>query len=242
MIHDDCLTEDPDWVREFCRKLRKASIQKPFVVQSRADLVCRHPDMMVALRDVGLRLIIIGFESGSDRILKFLRKGCTRATNIEAAQIVRDLGIKIWANYMLGLPTETKEEVLETVSMLEQIRPYHCSPAFYTPHPGSDLYAMGQEMGIHLITDHNSYRRNTYEPKIKGPDYDFLHQMLSRTVALGEDNQPGAAGGDGDAARIQRLVRMRTRLKVALMRYPRLYRTVKRIRRHPAVNRVRAKF
>ena len=238
MIHDDCLTEDPEWVRGFCRKLAEADIRTPFVAQSRADLICRHPDMMVALRDAGLRLIIIGFESGSDRVLKFLRKGCTRAKNLEAAGIVRALGIKIWANYMLGLPTETKEEVLETVSMLEQIRPYHCSPAFYTPHPGSDLFAMGQEMGIHLICDHSSYRRNSYEPKIKGPDYDFLHQVLSRTVSLGEDNQPAGAA---DAESISRRLRVQNRLKVALMRFPRLYRAVKRVRSHPLTSRVKSK-
>ena len=71
--------------------------------------------------------------------------------------------------------------------MLEEIKPYHCSPAFYTPHPGSDLYEMGREMGIHLITNHDSYRRNSYEPKIEGPDYDFLKTVLYKTVSIGED-------------------------------------------------------
>jgi len=242
MIHDDCLTEDPEWVRDFCRKLAQGDIRTPFVAQSRADLICRHPDMMVALRDAGLRLIIIGFESGSDRVLKFLRKGCTRAKNLEAAGIVRALGIKIWANYMLGLPTETKEEVLETVSMLEEIRPYHCSPAFYTPHPGSDLFTMGQEMGIHLISDHASYRRNTYEPKIKGPDYEFLHQVLSRTVALAEDNRAASpAPGAAEAERISYRLRLQNRLKVALMRFPRLYRAVKHVRSRPLTRRVKSR-
>ena len=187
MIHDDCLTEDRKWVIEFCRQYKTEGFTQPFVAQSRADIICKNRDMVNQLFDAGLRLFIIGFESGSDRVLRFLRKGCTRAKNLEAARICHETGIKIWANYMLGLPTETKQEVRETLTMLQEIKPYHCSPAFYTPHPGSDLFEMGKKMGIHLITTHDSYRRNTYEAKIKGPDYNFLTDMLYKSQALAED-------------------------------------------------------
>lgn len=195
MIHDDCITEDRPWVMTFCRRLKAEGFDQPFVGQSRADIICRHPDMVDALYEAGLRLFIIGLESGSDRVLKFLRKGCTREQNLAAARICRERGIKIWANYMLGLPTETKEELLETYSMLEEIRPYHCSPAFYTPHPGSDLFAWGQQRGIHLIKNHGDYRRNSYEPKIAGPDYGFVTQILYKSIALGEDAQGPPPGG-----------------------------------------------
>jgi len=231
MIHDDCLTEDPEWVVEFCHGLKEKGFNQPFVVQSRADLICRNLHMMKALYDAGLRLIIIGFESGSDRVLRFLRKSCTRAQNLEAARICREMGIKIWANYMLGLPTETKKEVCETFSMLQEIRPYHCSPAFYTPHPGSDLFEAGKKMGVHLITTHESYRRNTYEPKIKGPDYEFLHMILNSTLALAEDNRPLEASVDEDGALSDLFSRkMMDPLKVRLIRFPRIYNTLKRIK------------
>ena len=187
MIHDDCITEDRKWVLQFCQRLKEEGFTQPFVAQSRADIICRNPDMVKALFEAGLCLMIIGFESGSDRMLRYLGKGCTRAQNLEAARICRDLNIKILANYMLGLPTETKDEVWETYSMLKEIKPYHCSPALYTPHPGSDLYQMGKEMGIHLITNHDSYRRNIYDAKIKGPDYKFLLEIFYRSFALAQD-------------------------------------------------------
>jgi len=221
MIHDDCLTENREWVLEFCERYKAEGFSKPFVAQSRADIICKHRDMVEALRDAGLQLCIIGFESGSDRVLKFLRKGCTRQQNLEAARICKKLGIKIWANYMLGLPTETKEEVLETLSMLEQIRPYHCSPAFYTPHPGSDLFEFGKEKGIHLITTHESFRRNTYEPKIKGPDYDFLTKVLAKSIALSDQAHSGTPWAS----------RMKTKCKAAVARYPRVYRLLKSMRK-----------
>ena len=179
-------------------------------------------------------MLIIGFDSGSNGVLKFLRKGWSCQQYIEAARICKELGIKIWANYMLGLPTETKEEVLETLSMLEEIRPYHCSPAFYTPHPGSDLFEMGKKMGIHLITNHDSYRRNIYEPKIKGPDYEFLKNVLYKSIALAEDlNQPLLSSEDSDikTSTIPVLAKVRNKFKTMLMaRLPRLYRVLRDIK------------
>ena len=231
MIHDDCLTEDRSWVLEFCDSLKKEGFQQPFVAQSRADIICNNADMIKVMSQAGLRLMIIGFESGSDRVLRYLRKGCTRQKNLKAAQICRAIGVKVWANYMLGLPTETKEEVMETYTMLEEIRPYHCSPAFYTPHPGSDLFTIGKEMGIHLITNHKSYRRSTYEPKIKGPDYEFLTGILYKSVALGEDNFPPKETRENSPAQFF-FKNLAGRLKIILLsRFPGLCQLLKRLMR-----------
>ena len=235
MIHDDCITEDRKWVMQFCPRLKDEGFTQPFVAQSRADIICRNPDMVRALSMAGLRLMIIGFESGSDRMLRFLRKGCTRAQNIEAARICHDLNIKIWANYMMGLPTETKDEVLETYSMLEEIKPYHCSPALYTPHPGSDLYKIGEEMGIHLINNHDSYRRNTFDAKIKGPDYKFLLKIFYRSFALGEDmNTPSPVQSQKDRSGFLSLLwfKWRNVFRAKMMRFsPELYHALKKIKR-----------
>ncbi|MGQ9668360.1 MAG: hypothetical protein ACUVWB_13710, partial [Anaerolineae bacterium] len=121
------------------------------------------------------------FESGNDRVLRVLRKGTTRAINLEAARICKRYGVKIWANYMLGIPTETRKEVMDTISMLKQIDPDYYSPAFYTPHPGSDLYDYCIEHDLSLITSHDQYRRNPTETKIKGQDYTFLQWALEES-------------------------------------------------------------
>jgi anaerobic magnesium-protoporphyrin IX monomethyl ester cyclase len=174
MFHDDCLTEDRRWVAEFTERYKEESFTQPFFCQSRADIIARHTDMVEMMADAGLRGYFVGFESGNKRILNFLRKGTTPERNLQAAKVCRQYGLAIWANYMLGIPTETKEEVMDTVNMIREIDPDYYSPSFFTPHPGTDLYDYCVEEDLSLITDYDSYRRNPTEPKIKGQDYDFL--------------------------------------------------------------------
>jgi len=187
MFHDDCLTEDREWVLAFCEAYMSAGFTQPFFCQSRADIIVKNEDMVALMAQAGLRGYLIGFESGSDRVLRFIRKGTKRRQNIEAAKICHKYGISIWANYMLGLPTETKEEVLETISMLKKIDPDYYSPAYYTPHPGSDLYTYCVENDLSLVTTHSGYRRNPGGHKIKGVDYEWLawavEESQRRTLA-----------------------------------------------------------
>ncbi|KPL25276.1 MAG: hypothetical protein AMJ93_00430 [Anaerolineae bacterium SM23_84] len=189
MFHDDCLTEDREWVIEFCQAYRATGFTQPFFCQSRADIIVKNEDMVKMMAEAGLRGYLIGFESGSDRMLRFIRKGTKRSQNLEAARICKKYGIAIWANYMLGLPTETKEEVMETISMLKQIDPDYYSPAFYTPHPGSNLYEYVMEHDLSLIRSHDSYRRNPDEPKIKGVDYEWLQWALAESQRRTWPNQ-----------------------------------------------------
>ncbi len=174
MFHDDCLTEDREWVSEFTDKYIAEGFTMPFFCQSRADIIVKHEDMVARMAKAGLRGYFIGFESGNDRVLKFIRKATTAQQNLQAARVCRKYGIAIWANYMMGLPTETKQEVMDTVHMMKEIDPDYYSPAFFTPHPGTDLYDYVVEHDLSRITDYDSYRRNPTEPKIKTQDYEFL--------------------------------------------------------------------
>ena len=183
MIHDDCFTQYYGWVEEYCEKKAARGMPQTFACQSRADIICKRPDLMKSLVDVGLRWLLIGFESGSDRVLDFIKKGTTVEQNIEAGRICKELGIKIFANYMFGLPTETRNEMRQTVTMMQSIKPEMYSPAIFTPAPGSDLYTFCEEHDLNIIDSSAGYRRSHDSgAKIRGVDYLFVKRMIFESV------------------------------------------------------------
>lgn len=180
-FYDYTFTQYPEWVEEFCHLY--ASIGKPFWIQSRADLICRRPDIISKLKKVGLKLIGIGFESGSDRVLKFIRKGSTRAMNLEASKIIKSNGVLLSASFMLGIPEEREEDVQATVSLAREIKPHFTSVAFFTPIPGNDLYTYCKNKKLILSEDPEMWIEFSPEiPKIKGKDYESLKRVAAKIM------------------------------------------------------------
>lgn len=180
LFHDDCLFHDRPWLLRFTRLYRDAGLRMRFFCQSRADLLIRNQDLLPGLRAIGLRGLFIGFESGSQRILDFLRKGTTVEDNFETARVLKRHKLAIWANYMLGVPTETAQEAQATVEMIRTIDPDYFSPSFFTPQPGTELSRYVEENGL-SIDGGAALPRNPDEPKIKGVDYEFLHRSLAKS-------------------------------------------------------------
>lgn len=183
MLHDDCLLEDKEWVVSFCQAYRAHGFQQPFYCQGRADLVCRDEDMIALLAQTGLRVMSIGFESGSDRVLKLLRKGVTVEQNRRAAEICHRHGIRVFGNYMLGLPTETPQEMMDTAHLIREGAPFFLNVGFYAPSPGSDLYDYCRERGLLLADNPWGYHRNRMPGKVKGVDYAAAQRAID--YALG---------------------------------------------------------
>lgn len=176
LFNDDSFTQNREWIFKFCKSYMKNKFKRLFVCQSRADIICKNEDMIRLMKRAGLAMFIIGFESGNQRILDFLRKRTTVEMNLKAAKICKKYGIRIWANYMLGIPTETKEEVMDTVNMILKIKPYRCSPTFFSPHPGTDIFSYCKEHDLSLVKSSVDYLRSSSAPKVKDIDYDFLKQ------------------------------------------------------------------
>ena len=186
-IHDDNFLTDPEYILEFVEKFKKTGIKAEFVCQARADFVCRYPEIMKQVKEIGLIAVMIGLESGSQRILNFIRKGTKVEQNYKAAKICKANKIQIFANYMFGVPTETKWEALKTLFMIWRISPEHPSPSFFTPYPSSDLYTYCVEKNILLMdkSDYDSYRRSPSKTgKVKGINYKYLQVLALLSYGL----------------------------------------------------------
>ncbi|MBF0557415.1 MAG: B12-binding domain-containing radical SAM protein [Nitrospirae bacterium] len=172
LIHDDLFILKPAYVEEFVTKYRKNGFTQKFTCQARADIIVNLEDNIRMLADAGLDCLMIGIESGSQKMLDFMDKGTTVAQNRKAVEICRKYNIKVYANIMFGLPTETKEDMDATVSFVRQMKPDYVSPSVFTPYPGSYLYDYCKEKDLLLPVSEKSYRRNPLGgAKLKGVKY-----------------------------------------------------------------------
>ncbi|MBX3027938.1 hopanoid biosynthesis associated radical SAM protein HpnJ [bacterium] len=104
-------------------------------------------ETLKVLKDNGLRLLLVGFESGNQHILNNIKKG----TRIDRArQFMRDchaLGILVHGTFIVGLPGETRETIANTIAFAKDIDPYSLQVSLAAPYPGTELYAQAQAEG-----------------------------------------------------------------------------------------------
>lgn len=178
IFHDDHFCFKKEWLEEFIEKYRPIGL--PFWAATRADFVCTNPDIFTKLREVGMEVCSIGFESGNQRVLDMVRKGTTVEQNYQSAKIIGDTGMQIYANIMYGFPGETYQEQKDTRKLclyISSVSKALISPAFFTPYPGNDLGDDCIAKGLSLVDDQHLNRYGI--DKIKGVDYRFLQALTN---------------------------------------------------------------
>ncbi|MEO9191467.1 MAG: hopanoid biosynthesis associated radical SAM protein HpnJ [Acetobacteraceae bacterium] len=112
------------------------------------------------LKDNGLRLLLVGYESGNQQILYNIKKGMRIEVARRFTKDCHELGIKIHGTFILGLPGESKETIQETIRFATEINPHTIQVSLAAPYPGTFLYNQAVENGwldashAELIDDH----------------------------------------------------------------------------------------
>lgn len=190
VIHDSMFFQQPSWLKEWLDKYpRKARKVWPYWAAGRSDTVRQWPDLFEALvRETNWNIVSIGFESGSDRVLKILNKECTAEDNLVTIDHLNRIGDemeragqdppKFWANIMLGIPGERPEDAFETIRMLKRMKRVLPSISYYAPYPGSLLGYQLIAEGKSLMSKEN-YHRYPNDEKLKGIDYKFYNDLMT---------------------------------------------------------------
>jgi hopanoid biosynthesis associated radical SAM protein HpnJ len=105
------------------------------------------------LRDNGLRLLLVGYETGNQQILYNIKKGMRIDVARRFTKDCHELGLTIHGTFILGLPGETKETIEETINFAADINPHTIQVSLAAPYPGTELYRQAVENGW-LDTDH----------------------------------------------------------------------------------------
>jgi len=147
---DDTFTADPPRAREIAQLMRPLGLCWSTNARANVDR-----DTLKVLKDGGLRLFVVGYESGNDQILKNIKKGVSTERARRFTKDCHDIGILIHGTFIVGLPGETKETIEETIRFAREMNPETLQVSLASPYPGTHFYQYVQDQGFLLQSVYN---------------------------------------------------------------------------------------
>lgn len=181
LVYDDTFTVDKKRVFDICKEIRDRKIDIAWDVRSRVDTV--NKDLIFSLANAGCKKIHFGIESGSQRILDILKKEITLQNIKDAFKWSKQAKLETLAYLMLGNPTETKQDIMESIKFAKSLKPDYLHIAITTPYPSTKLYDMALKQ---KVIDHDYWKEFAENPT-QGfiPKYweeNFTHQELNDII------------------------------------------------------------
>jgi hopanoid biosynthesis associated radical SAM protein HpnJ len=139
---DDTFTANLPRAREIAKKISPLGVT--WSCNSRANL---DYDNIKLLKDNGLRLFLVGYESGNDDILKRIKKGVTTGEMRRFTKACHQAGVVIHGTFILGLPVETKETIQQTIDFAKELDVFSIQVSLAAPYPGTELYEQAKLNG-----------------------------------------------------------------------------------------------
>jgi hopanoid biosynthesis associated radical SAM protein HpnJ len=139
---DDTFTANLPRAREIAKKISPLGLT--WSCNSRANL---DYDNIKLLKDNGLRLFLVGYESGNDEILKNIKKGVTTDEMRRFTQACRKAGVLIHGTFILGLPVETRATMEQTLRFAMELDVLSIQVSLAAPYPGTELYEQAKLNG-----------------------------------------------------------------------------------------------
>jgi radical SAM superfamily enzyme YgiQ (UPF0313 family) len=132
---DDTFTDDRRRAEAIARELGKLNIE--WSCNAKANVP---RSTLEILKDNGLRLLLVGYETGNQQILHNIKKGMRIDVARRFSKDCHELGITVHGTFILGLPGETKETIEETIRFAKEVNPHTIQVSLAAPYPGTYLY------------------------------------------------------------------------------------------------------
>ena len=173
---DDTMTVSLDHVKKVCQLMKE---EKMFWgAQSRVDLT--DEATVKLMKESGCLQLDFGVESGSQRVLDEIINKKIKLDQVEKAfSLCRKYCIRTHASFMLGLPTEQKEEMIQTFEFAQKIQPNWYAFGIFTPLPGTYLYDHYYQPGEITLDDYKNVTFHKPSDKFNKSEVKDLDQLFS---------------------------------------------------------------
>ena len=162
VFQDDIFILDRSWVLEFCRRYQ-TEINIPFHCHLRANLV--DEEIIEALASSGCISIKMAIESADDHIRNaILKRGMSREQILTATRLVREAGIVLVTQNILGSPGETFDQAIETLKLNVECRPGYAFATLLQPYPKTEIGEYARSEGL-LSCDDEQFNHGSFFDK-----------------------------------------------------------------------------
>jgi len=173
LFTDDEFVVNTNRLWQIMALMRKENLHKKIVwaCQARSDSL-NDPDAVELLKEMkatGCKGIMVGYESGSPRVLNFLKCGTVGVDDhVSATENIKRAGLFVYGNFMIGTIGETEEDIMQTVRLINRLNLDDCGLAITTPYPNTALWKTCAQK--HLLPDPIDYEAlvpntDVYNPK-----------------------------------------------------------------------------
>jgi len=145
---DDTFTANLPRAREIAKKL--APLGVTWSCNSRANL---DYETIKSFKDHGLRLFLVGYESGNDETLNRIKKGVTMDEMRRFTKACHQAGVVIHGTFILGLPVETRQSIENTINFAKELDVFSLQVSLAAPYPGTELYEQARLNGWFVKKD-----------------------------------------------------------------------------------------
>ena len=178
---DDLFIANKKRLEQIANLIKQEKIDIAFGCDARANMI--DDEIMKLLKSMNVQKIVLGLESGNDRILTYLkgidgRPTVTVKQNYDAVRIANKYGILVNAGFVIGSPDETEEEILDTLKLAKTSGLNHFEPYIITPLPGTPLWELAKKKG--LVSDQMDWSKLNMLFGENYKDAIILSETLSR--------------------------------------------------------------
>lgn len=181
IFDDDLFTFNRDYVVEFCKAYKTVS-NLPFVVNAHIGFF--DEDRAFHLADAGCKIVKFGVESGSKKIRsKIMNRHMSNEKIIKSINLVRQYNMHSSVFIMIGLPYEDRDDVMDTITFLGQVKPGRFRWTFFFPFPGTVSHKMSIDGGYVNVNKMNSLLNFTDSSALDfGEEHNLFLEKVGRIM------------------------------------------------------------
>jgi radical SAM superfamily enzyme YgiQ (UPF0313 family) len=192
-IEDDNFTLNKNLVREFCNLIIEKELDISWCCPNGVRLDTLDEEILKLMKKAGCYSLAVGIESGSDKVLKHMKKNLTVNQIKDKVELINKVGIEIIGFFILGYPSETEDDINKTIEFAKKLPLTRAQFNIFIPLPGSEIYNKLKEEGKlnninwdKFFVTKVAYSENLGEEKLKKLQREaFLKFYLRPKILIG---------------------------------------------------------